>query len=354
MPSATSSTRVTSGTSRPSSAPVALVVGVCMREGAHYTSTRRFGEAPCIRTAAGEVVPVSLHGALFRAEFYPQTSIEEIGLDPAAQLALLDAFRYDDVRRIELAVVNVERRHRKNTEELRRLSDEIADDEVRAEELPSLEAALAGFAANANANADANADANAALQRAEAFRLARDKERAGFAALATELAKVRASLDAFARDAKQRLSHALDPALERGESGPLVLQATRRALDVAGAIETAGTSVAAAIARAQAGLEADTRALATAHAAQDDAYQALVRELDVDRERSAERDKLRARVIDLSAVAKRLAERKSGAPRAGAEDNRRLLDELLRLRAGATRDPPRDGRLGIAAAGSRG
>jgi hypothetical protein len=302
-----------------------LTVVVCTHEGAVYNATRRFGETPTIRTAAGDVVPVSLHGALFRADFYPQTSIEDIGLDPAAQLVLLDGFRYEDVRRIELEVLNVERRHRKNTEELRRLSDEIAEDEVRAEELPSLEAALAGFATSSGADA-------ALVKKAEDARLSRDKERAGFGALASELGKVRASLDAFARDAKSRLAGAIDPALERGDNGVLVQQAIRRAVDVAGAIETAASSVAAAIAGARTGLDADTRALATAHAAQDDAYQALAREFDVDRERTAARDKLRARVIEVSAIARRLTERK--AERATREgENRRLLDELLRLRA---------------------
>jgi hypothetical protein len=301
--------------------------GVCTRHGVTYVASRQVGEEPHVTTADGKPVAVSLDSLLFRAEFYGQKQIEFIGRNPASQLELLDRFVHDDVQRILGEIAAVQRRLERAMEDLRRLEGDIAEDELREQELPTVQAALAGLAP-----APPGAPEAEVAKRAEDARLARGRERAGVLALGGEIAKARAALEAFAQGAKQRLAAAIDPALERGANGPLLAQVSSRALWAAGAVEAASAQLRAELARAEGALEGDARALATAHAAQETDYQALLGRLDTDRTRAAERVKLQDRAVLLSAAVKRLEERR--AVRAALEEEtNRLVDHLVHLRA---------------------
>ena len=85
-------------------------VSFLTQHGAAYTSSRTYGAPPVVRGANSEVVPVSLDGDLFKIDAYAQNEIEGIARSPKAQLDLIDKFAEADIRRIDLAVQQIDRK----------------------------------------------------------------------------------------------------------------------------------------------------------------------------------------------------------------------------------------------------
>ena len=101
---------------------------------------------------------------------------------------------------------------------------------------------------------------------------------------------------------------------------------------IAGAVEGSAGRLRAEIAAAEQTAAEEGRALAGSHAKEDEAYQLLVVRDDADRERAAASERLHKRFAELSAVAKRLGDRRreEGAAR---DESRALLAERARLLA---------------------
>jgi hypothetical protein len=99
---------------------------------------------------------------------------------------------------------------------------------------------------------------------------------------------------------------------------------------VAGAIEGAASRLRTDLAAAERTTADEGRALAAAHAKEDETYRALVVRDDADRARAAQSERLHAKLAELSAVAKRLADRRRDEGAARDEWNA-LLAERTRL-----------------------
>ena len=159
-----------------------------------------------------------------------------------------------------------------------------------------------------------------------------------------QLAAVRTELDTFVASARRRLSTAIDADLERGPNGDVFAALGRELLKLDGAIEDGASRVRAQASVAARGATDHGRTVAALHAKQDEAYQAIVERQNEDRGRVAERDRLQKRYIELSAVAKRLADTQRECAQRREErrtlvaDLRRLCDERFALRDGVTKE----------------
>ncbi len=304
-----------------------VTVRVRTRHGARYTCTRSYGSEPVIRGENGEVASVSLDGDLFQIDAYAQNEIEGIAKSPSAQLALIDKFAEAEIRRIDDALAQIDGRLRENAAVRRRLEGEIADDAAREDELPSVIEALKGV------DLGGDADPRGPSQdrtRAHEAKVQRGRERAAMAALASELESARVALDAFTRDALKKLSRAVEGDLERGGHAEIFRRAHAAMQRVAGAVEGSSGRLRAEIGSVERTVGEEGRALAAAHAKEDEAYQALVLRDDADRQHAAESERLHRRFAELSAVAKRLGDRRRehGSAR---DEGQALLAEQTRL-----------------------
>ena len=158
------------------------------------------------------------------------------------------------------------------------------------------------------------------------------------------LAAVRADLDAFVLNARRRLSTAVDADLERAPNGDVFAALSRELLKVDGAIEDAASRVRAQASIADKAATDHGRTITALHAKQDEAYQTIVERQNEDRGRVAERDRLQKRFVELSAVAKRLADtqrecaQRRDERRALVADLRRLCDERFARRDAVTKE----------------
>ena len=312
-------------------------VRVRNKHGVRYESGRAYGEAPRVVSSTGELAGVSLDGELFKVDYYTPNQIERIALDPIAQLALIDKFAESDVRRIDGVIGERARRLAQNATDVTRLEREIQDDEEKARELPTVRESLQALQQVSGPDA---AEAKNAFER----RALRTRERAALTSVTETLTQVRADLDAFVINARHRLSTAIDADLEKGPNGATFTALTRELLQVDGAIEDGASRARAQVKNAEKVAADHDRMIAALHAKQDDAYRAIVERQNEDRGRVAERDRLQKRFVELSAVAKRLAEtqrecaQRREERRSLAADLRRLCDERFTLRETVTKE----------------
>ncbi len=276
------------------------------QHGARYTASRTRGSEPVVRNAEGEIVSVSLDGDLFKIEAYAQNEIEGIARSPKAQRDLIDGFVEADIRPIDQSVQQLDRKLTQCAATLRRLADEIAGDAASEAELPSVTEALKGIDLGGSDPQKPDTD----RVRAHEARLLRGREQAAMTTLAGELAGVRGALDAFARDALQKLGRAVEGDLERGPRGEAFKRTHAAMQRMAGAIEGAAGRLRADLATAERAAAEEGRALALVHAKEDEAYSALVIRVDADRARAAQSERLHRKLAELSVVAKRLADRR--------------------------------------------
>jgi hypothetical protein len=280
-----------------------ITVGVRTQHGVRYTCKRRYGDEPRVYDDRGNVVHVSLDGELFKIDAYGQGTLEGIARSPEAQLALLDKFAEEDTRRIALSIANVVRDLTQNSAELRRLEGEIEAEGASVADLPSVSEAIHALAIVGGADA-------AETVRANARKIARARERVAMKEIATALAGAQTGLDAFARGAAQRIAAAVDGAVESAERGDHFRRAHGAARTAAAAVEEGSAKIRDALAVATTVIADMARDLADTHTKEDDAYQALARRDDADRQHAAERERLHRRFEALSAAAKRVDDRR--------------------------------------------
>jgi hypothetical protein len=313
-------------------------VVVRTQHAARYTSSRTPGSEPVVKDENGNVVDVNLVGELFQIQAYAQNELEGIAKNAASQLALVDSFADAEIRAIDDAVSQIERKVVENAARLRRLKADVAEDAARERELPAVSEALKGIDLGGASGKDAAARME--RERAHEAKVQRGREHAAMVSLAAELGAVHKGLDAFVRDALQKLSRGVEADLERGARGEVFRRAHAAMLRTSGALESAGERVRAELAAAEKLAADEGRALAAMHAIEDEAYQALVVRDDADRARAVDRERLYRRFTDLSAVAKRLGDRRreEGAAReelaALLGERRRLLDQKYAIRKG--------------------
>jgi hypothetical protein len=118
-------------------------LGVQTKHGMRYVAERAWNEPTQIFNQDGEPTPISFERELiFTADVYSQNEIEEIATNPSFQLALLDKFVDEEVRRIVSDIRKLQRDLDQNGSELLRLDHEIEDLRETASELKAVEEKL--------------------------------------------------------------------------------------------------------------------------------------------------------------------------------------------------------------------
>ena len=161
-----------------------------------------------------------------------RNELEGIAKSAASQLALIDGFADAEIRAIDDAVAQVERKVMESAARLRRLGAEVGEDAAREKELPAVTLALKGM------DLGGATDASAAVRRERGAGARREgsagTEHAAMDALAAELDAVHKGLDAFVRDALQKLGRSVEADLERGPHGEIFRRAHAAMLRASG------------------------------------------------------------------------------------------------------------------------
>lgn len=132
-----------------------ITVALTTREGMAYTASRRASEEVLVANELGQAVPVSVsNDVLFGADVFSQHEIEDIALDPTAQLELIDRFEATDTLAIRSELAAIGRELQQSAEALTRIDTEVSALVAKASELPALQERLNGMTEVAGADAE--------------------------------------------------------------------------------------------------------------------------------------------------------------------------------------------------------
>lgn len=296
-------------------------LGVQTKHGMRYIAERAWNQSGHVFDENGEATAISFERDLiFTADVYSQNEIEEIATNPSFQLALLDKFIEEDVRRIEGDLRKLQRDLEQNAGELLRLDNEIADQRESVSELPVLEEKLKGLQQTAGADAKA-------INAAHARRTLREKERKTFEVLRGDLHKVgtdvRAVLSALARRVESRI----DADITEGPNADVFADAAKPVAELAALLDRAGADIARQAQAVDAAVARAEGSLAGRHARQEAEYQEIVAKLQEETGRASERAQLQQRYADVMTARKDLDLRQ--AERRAKEHERQALTAKL-------------------------
>lgn len=303
----------------------AITVALTTKDGMAYTASRRASEEVLVANELGQAVPVSVsNNVLFGADVFSQNEIEDIALDPTAQLELIDRFEAVDTLAIRRELEARSRELEQSAEALTRIDSEISELTAKASELPALQERLKAMAEVAGPDAEK-------VNQAHKDRAARQNEERvphelqdAVSKVVTEMQRARTSFGAT-RDAR------MTSALEDGLNGEVFRAIGADLHAVSSAVDAAVASVAQAGERFSEALSSHRASLAARHVQQEAAYRALVSTSEEMGGRSAERAKLQEAVT--AAQAHATARDAKLAERAEAVAARqKLLNEMSELR----------------------
>jgi ABC-type uncharacterized transport system ATPase subunit len=244
-----------------------------------YTVRRSCGVDPTVTNEIGESVSIPLDdGRLFAIDVYSQNQIEDMARNPAAQLALIDRFSDDRLLEVETALESLRTKLKDLAGQLRKLDDEITAQAGLASEASVFRERLKALAPPAGPDADRTDGAHAA----QAIRI---REKQVPPAVLSRFDRLDADLRAFKTD------HASPPTLAAlGGENADVMQSIQTVADaVSDAVHVAATQIESAIQLGRTTVESQARDLAQRHAIQEEAYQAILAELNEAEGRASER-----------------------------------------------------------------
>ena len=302
-----------------------VAVALTTKDGMVYTASRRASEEVLVTNELGQAVPVSVSDdVLFGADVFSQNAIEEIALDPTAQLDLIDRFEASETLSIRRELDALGRELQRTAETLTRIDTEISDLAAKASELPALQERLKGMAEVAGPDAEK-------VNRAHHEKTRRDVEESipqslGDTArtVVMELQRERSRLEAT-RDAQ------LTRAIEDGINGDVFRALGADLVAFSAALDAAIASVVQANDRFNEALTERRTLLAQRHAEQEAAYRALVSTSEELGGRAHERAKLQKAVAAAQAQATaREAKQRERAEVVAARQS--LLNKISELR----------------------
>ena len=116
------------------------------QHGKRYVVTRRYGEAPTVRDAQGQVSTLLPRDLLPEIDIYGQNEIYELAQDESSRLRLLERFLPQD-HEARALLEQVQRRLRENGEQLTKALDDADQLQVQVNRLPKLQEQLQGYEA---------------------------------------------------------------------------------------------------------------------------------------------------------------------------------------------------------------
>lgn len=302
-----------------------VAVALTTKDGMAYTASRRASEEVLVTNELGQAVPVSVSDdVLFGADVFSQNAIEEIALDPTAQLDLIDRFEASESLSIRRDLDALGRELQRTAETLTRIDTEVSDLAAKASELPALQERLKGMAEVAGPDAEK-------VNRAHQEKTRRDVEASipqslGDTArtVVMELQRERSRLEAT-RDAQ------LTRAIEDGINGDVFRALGADLVAFSAALDAAIASVVQANDRFNGALTERRTLLAQRHADQEAAYRALVSTSEELGGRAHERAKIQKAVAAAQAQATaREAKQRERAEVVAARQS--LLNKISELR----------------------
>jgi len=306
-------------------------VGVRTKHGVGYLAERPWNDSPQVLNEQGEATPISFdRDLIFKADIYSQNEIEEIATNLSLQIALIDKFIEEDVRRIDGEVRKIHRDLEQNAADLLRLDREMRDLRESASEVPVLEEKLKGLQQAAGADAKL-------VNTAHSQRTLREKERKTFESLRDDLRKVRTETESLVSGLTRRLESRIDADVAAGPNKDLFGSIAAQIKELTGLLDRSARDVGRQVDAADALVVEQERTLAGRHAKQDAEYRELVARTQEEAGRATERTQLQQRYAEVTAAGKELElrqkerrdresqRRELGAQLSGLRDERYLL-----------------------------
>jgi ABC-type lipoprotein export system ATPase subunit len=313
-------------------------LGVRTKHGMGYLAERPWNDSPQVLNEQGEATPISFdRDLIFKADVYSQNEIEEIATNLSFQLALLDKFIEEDVRRIDADIRRIQRDLAQNAGELVRLDREMRDLRDSASEVSLLEEKMKGLQQAAGPDAKL-------VNAAHSQRTLREKERKTIEALRGDLRKVRTEVESLFSGLGRRLESRIDADVAAGSNKDLFAAVAKQVQDLASLLERCAADIGRQTDAADAAVSEQEVALAGRHAKQDAEYRELVARSQEETGRATERAQLQERYAEVTTARKELELRQK--ERRDREAQRRelsaklsgLRDERFRLRKKVTEE----------------
>ncbi len=296
-------------------------LGVRTKHGMGYLAERPWNDSPQVLNEQGEATAISFdRDLIFKADVYSQNEIEEIATNLSFQLALLDKFIEEDVRRIDAEIRKLQRDLSQNASELLRLDRETRDLRDAASEVPILEEKLKGLQVTSGSDAKI-------VNAAHAQRTLREKERKTVEALRGDLRKVRTEVESLLSALVRRLESGIDTDVASGPNKDVFATVSQQIESLAALLERCATDVSRQTDAADAVVAEQERTLAGRHAKQDAEYPELVARSQEETGRATERTQLQQRYAEVATAKKELELRQK--ERRDRETQRRELTAKL-------------------------
>ena len=296
-------------------------LGVRTKHGMGYLAERPWNDSPQVLNEQGEATAISFdRDLIFKADIYSQNEIEEIATNFSFQLALLDKFIEEDVRRIDAEIRKLHRDLDQNASELLRLDREMRDLRDSASEVPVLEEKLKGLQQATGSDAKI-------VNAAHAQRTLREKERKTIEALREDFRKVRTDVDSLFSGLVRRLESRIDADVAAGPNKDVFTAIARQIQDLTALLERTSSDIGRQTDGADALVVEQERTLAGRHAKQDAEYRELVALSQEETGRATERTQLQQRYAEVTTARKELELRQK--ERRDREAQRRELSAKL-------------------------
>ncbi len=266
-----------------------------------YVAERPWNDTAQVFDQQGEPTALALdRDSIFRADVYSQNEIEEIATNSNLQLALIDKFIEEDLRRIDAEIQKVVRDLAQNASDLLRVSREMRDLRDGTAEAPAVEEKLKALQSIGGPDASL-------VNAAHALRVLRERERQAVGSLRDDLGRLKVDLDMVVAGNMRRLAARVDAEMAAGPNRDLLDALTQQVVKVVGALEAAQRNVGEQASVSAAVVAQHEPLFAERHAKQDAEYRALVAASSEDTGRAAERAQLQQRHLEIAKARSELA-----------------------------------------------
>lgn len=296
------------------------------RDGMIYRVHRGSTGEPEVSDPRGSPVEISLHrGQVFAADFYSQHQIEDIAISPRAQLAIIDQFVSEEIARLEPRRRSLVSDLEKNSADIHRLRQAIADREEALAEIPEINKRITAL--------DVGGDQADDINREVALKGARDQEKRTVKRVDETLLGIYDQLEGLTRTVRGlgRMIEASPSASGQASENAELFKRLQLVLeqsgnDIVGQLGSARSL----IEDARTSVEALDRELGEAHSVQEQRYAELLQQHQDAQAQAREGARLQGRLNELLEQ-KRQVERRRSELHDLDRERSQLLDQLSEL-----------------------
>jgi ABC-type uncharacterized transport system ATPase subunit len=264
------------------------------KHGVAYTAERPWNDTAQVLDEKGVATTIALdRDLIFRADVYSQNEIEEIATTPSLQLALIDKFVEEQIRRVNGEARKLRQELDDNAVELIRLERETRELEETATEVAALEEKLKALEESGGPDAKK-------INAAHAQKTLRDKERRTLELLRTDMQKIASALEAAGSAATRQLEGRMDEDVLEGPNKKIFAKVSDDVRDLSALIDQAVSKLRKQAQATAVELAKQAKALSEIHARQELDYRNVVAQSDDARDRAAERAQIQQRYVEVT------------------------------------------------------